>query len=79
MWLWDFALNHKYPAPSGICYQDGLGVVLNALGVAYAYGRGIDRDIETGLDYFRQAVEKGCEVAKEHLAYLQAHGQAGDE
>ena len=55
------------------------GVVLNALGVAYAYGRGTERDIEAGIDYFRQAVEKGCEVAKEHLAYLQAHGQAGEE
>lgn len=46
------------------------GIVTNALGVAYAYGRGVEQDVAAGRRYFELAVELGCEVAKEHLAYL---------
>ena len=51
------------------------GMVVNALGVAYAYGRGTERDIDEGLRYFKRAASMGCEVAKEHIEYLRNTGE----
>lgn len=50
------------------------GMVVNALGVAYAYGRGTERDIDKGLRYFERAASMGCEIAKEHIEYIRANG-----
>lgn len=47
-----------------------IGLLFNALGVAYAYGRGTDKDVVSGLRFFEKAVENGCEEAGEHLAHL---------
>lgn len=44
--------------------------VLNALGVAYAFGRGTDEDIELGYRYFKEAARLGSEEAKEYLDYI---------
>ena len=44
--------------------------VLNALGVAYAFGRGTEEDIELGYQYFEDAAKLGSEEAKEHLQYI---------
>lgn len=43
-------------------------MVLNALGVAYAFGRGVDEDIETGMAYFDRAIEYGSEAAVRNKA-----------
>lgn len=48
-----------------------LSKVLNALGVAYAFGRGTDDDIESGCRYLENAAELGSEEAKEYLEYIQ--------
>lgn len=48
------------------------GMVLNALGVACAYGRGTETDIDAGIEYFERAAQLGNEEAKKHLAYLRA-------
>ncbi|HUN21330.1 MAG TPA: hypothetical protein PLT34_08760 [Muribaculaceae bacterium] len=45
-------------------------MVLNALGVAYAFGRGVDEDIETGMAYFDRAIEYGSEAAVRNKAML---------
>ncbi len=44
--------------------------VLTALGVAYAFGRGTDTDIERGLEYLEDAAELGSEEAKEYLDHI---------
>lgn len=46
------------------------GKVLNALGVAYAFGRGTEEDIELGYQYFEDAAKLGSEEAKEYLEYI---------
>ena len=51
-------------------WESILGRVLNALGVAYAFGRGTDEDIELGYQYFEDAAKLGCEDAREHLDYI---------
>ena len=42
--------------------------VLNALGVAYAFGRGTDTDIPRGIEYFDRAIEYGSEEAARNKA-----------
>ncbi len=43
-------------------------MVLNALGVAYAFGRGTEPDIKKGIEYFDRAIEYGSEEAVAHKA-----------
>ena len=43
-------------------------MVLNALGVAYAFGRGTEADIEKGIGYFDRAIEYGSEEASRNRA-----------
>ena len=45
-------------------------MVLTALGVAYAYGRGVEQDIKYGVEYLDQAVEYGSEEAREHRSHF---------
>lgn len=42
--------------------------VLNALGVAYAFGRGTDTDIPRGIEYFDRAIEYGSDEAARNKA-----------
>ena len=51
-------------------WESILGSVLNALGVAYAFGRGTEEDIELGYQYFEDAVKLGSEEAKEYIDYI---------
>lgn len=51
-------------------WESILGSVLNALGVAYAFGRGTETDIELGYQYFEDAVKLGSEEAKEYIDYI---------
>ncbi|MDE6541591.1 MAG: DUF4303 domain-containing protein, partial [Muribaculaceae bacterium] len=46
------------------------GMVLNALGVAYTFGRGTEEDVELGYQYFEDAARLGSEEAKEHLQLI---------
>ncbi len=46
------------------------GMVVNAMGVAHAYGRGVEQDLQSGIRYFELAAGYGCDVAKEHLQYI---------
>ena len=41
--------------------------VVTALGVAYAFGRGTEADIELGYQYFEDAVKLGSEEAKKYI------------
>ncbi len=50
-------------------------MVLNALGVAYAYGLGTEQDIESGRRYFKAAAEMGSEEAVENLRSLEQNGE----
>ena len=43
-------------------------MALNALGVAYAFGRGTEEDIEKGIAYFDRAIEYGSEAAARNKA-----------
>lgn len=43
-------------------------MVLNALGVAYGFGRGTEQDIPRAIDYFNRAIEYGSEEARRHKA-----------
>lgn len=43
-------------------------MVLNALGVAYAFGRGVKADIARGVGYFDRAIEYGSEAAARNKA-----------
>lgn len=52
------------------------GKVLTALGVAYAFGRGTEADIELGYRYFEEAVKLDSEEAKEFLQYLNSPDEA---
>lgn len=49
-------------------------MVLNALGVAYAYGLGTEQNIELGWQNFEAAAKLGSETAKENLQRLKQHG-----
>ncbi|MDE5720740.1 MAG: hypothetical protein K2I34_08295, partial [Paramuribaculum sp.] len=51
-------------------WESILGSVLNALGVAYAFGRGTEEDIELGYEYFEDAAKLGSEEAQEHIDYI---------
>ena len=55
------------------------GKVLNALGVAYAFGRGTDEDIELGYQYFEDAAKLDSEKAKEYLQYINSSEYESDE
>ena len=55
------------------------GKVLNALGVAYAFGRGTDEDIELGYQYFEDAAKLDSEEAKEYLQYINSSEYESDE
>ncbi|MDE6462173.1 MAG: DUF4303 domain-containing protein [Muribaculaceae bacterium] len=68
----DAALEYLQEAEESIdnLWDSIKGKVLNALGVAYAFGRGTDEDIELGYQYFEDAAELDSEEAKEHLQYL---------
>lgn len=50
------------------------GMVVNAMGVAYAYGRGVGQDMEAGVRYFELAAGYGCKLANEHLEYIRLSG-----
>ncbi len=50
-------------------------MVLNALGVAYAYGLGTEQDIELGRENLEAAAKLGSETAKENLQYLEQQGK----
>ncbi|WP_288717331.1 hypothetical protein [uncultured Duncaniella sp.] len=43
-------------------------MVLNALGVAYGFGRGTDENIKLAIDYFDRAIDFGLEKAKANKA-----------
>lgn len=60
-------------------WESILGSVLNALGVAYAFGRGTEEDIELGYQYFEDAAKLGSEEAKEFLDYINSSGYEADE
>lgn len=45
-------------------------MVLCALGVAYAYGRGTRQDIDRGVDYLARAADFGSEDAAVHLTHF---------
>lgn len=51
-------------------WESILAEVLNALGVAYAFGKGTEEDIELGYQYFEDAVRLGSEDAKEFIDYI---------
>ena len=51
-------------------WESILGSVLNALGVAYAFGRGTEEDIELGYHYFEDAAKLGSEDAKVYIDYI---------
>ena len=60
-------------------WESILGSVLNALGVAYAFGRGTEEDIELGYQYFEDAAKLGSEEAREFLDYINSSGYEADE
>lgn len=51
-------------------WESILGDVLNALGVAYAFGKGAEEDIKLGYQYFEDAARLGSEEAKEFIDYI---------
>lgn len=51
-------------------WESILGNVFKALGVAYAFGKGTEEDIELGYQYFEDAVRLGSEEAKEFIDYI---------
>lgn len=51
-------------------WESILGDVLNALGVAYAFGKGAEEDIKLGYQYFENAARLGSEEAKEFIDYI---------
>ena len=55
-----------------ISHDSIVGIALNALGVAYAYGRGTRQDIESGIEYLESAVKLGNNEAKENLEQLES-------
>ncbi len=46
------------------------GRILNALGVAYAYGRGVGQNIPLGAKYLDMAIENDSEEAREHRKHF---------
>lgn len=54
----------------GCLWESILGDVLNALGVAYAFGKGIEKDIELGYQYFEDAAKLGSEEAQKYIDYI---------
>lgn len=52
--------------------------VLTALGVAYAFGRGTDVNIELGRRYLEDAVKLDSEEAEEHLRYVNSLDSESD-
>lgn len=77
----DVALEYLQEAEEGKEHLwDGIkGKVLNALGVAYAFGRGTDEDIELGYQYFEDAAKLDSEEAKEYLQYINSSEYESDE
>ena len=51
-------------------WESILGDVLNALGVAYAFGKGAEEDIKLGYQYFENAARLGSGEAKEFIDYI---------
>lgn len=43
-------------------------MVLNALGVAYGFGRGTEQDIPQAIEYFDRAIEYDSDEAKQNKA-----------
>ena len=43
-------------------------MVLNALGVAYGFGRGTEQDILQAIEYFDRAIEYDSDEAKQNKA-----------
>lgn len=76
----DLALEFLQEAEEGkdSLWESVLGSVLTALGVAYAFGRGTEVDIELGYQYFEDAVRLGSEEAKEYLDYINSSGYDAD-
>ena len=68
----EVALEYLQEAEEGIddLWEPINAMVLNALGVAYAFGRGTEEDIELGYQYFEDAAKLGSEEAKENLQYI---------
>ncbi len=68
----DAALEYLQEAKEGIddLLEPINSMVLNALGVAYAFGRGTEENIKLGYQYFENAAKLGSEEAKEHLQYI---------
>lgn len=60
-------------------WESILGDVLNALGVAYAFGKGTEEDIELGYQYFEDAARLGSEEAKEFIDYINSSDDAFTE
>lgn len=69
---YDMALQFLLEAEEGkdSLWETIFGSVLCALGVAYAFGRGTENDIELGSQYFKEAARHGSEEAKEYLDYI---------
>lgn len=65
----DAALEYLLEAEEGIddLWEPINGMVLNALGVAYAFGRGTEKDEELAYQYFEDAAKLGSEEARKHL------------
>ncbi|MDE5694329.1 MAG: DUF4303 domain-containing protein, partial [Duncaniella sp.] len=53
--------------------------VLNALGVAYAFGRGTEEDEELAYQYFESAAKLGSEEAKVYLNNINSTGHANGQ
>lgn len=51
-------------------WDDLAAKVLNAYGVAYAYGRGAEKDIQLGIEYFDDAIARGSKEAKKHRKHF---------
>ncbi len=68
----DVAFDYLHEAGEGVDHLwDSITVrLLTALGVAYAFGRGTEADIELGYQYFEDAVKLGSEEAKEYIGYI---------
>ena len=77
----DVALEYLQEAEEGIddLWEPINAMVLNALGVAYAFGRGTEEDIELGYQYFEDAAKLGSEEAKENLQYINSSEYESDE
>ena len=77
----DVAFDYLHEAGEGVDHLwDSITVrLLTALGVAYAFGRGTEADIELGYQYFEDAVKLGSEEAKKYIGYINSPDYEADE